>query len=584
MKSSLRFISRVLVFAFATTLIPAHLMAMEEVVRVENPLLNAIRRNVRNHANIEQDIINLIDAYQNDEQLKAALLPLAQIEGADLHFDVKDLSVIENLEPAALDAEMNRRLQPLNNALEEGGIFAPKQWIKKRAVKAVLLTHLQQGLKQAASDALAAQQPTQEELQAIEEAQAAAREREAQATQAAQQARAEEADLEAQIAQTQAEIDAEVARQAQAERARTAALTSQAQALVARQNEQKAIFEAQEAAYQEQERIKAEARQRADEEAQVADANEAAAQEAESQDLDQLIAAAAREQEAAQSVENNPVVQEDLIAPAPAVIILPDAPQARQEAEEVFDAPVAPQQEQAPAARDQVPAMNDNNQPREEQVQQPVPQEQARVADEPAPAPAAQENPAVARLAALRAQQAAAHARAQETERARQEAERGRAQAEQAAQAPRVVPPAVPVNPAAAAAQPNAQAGLFEGGLGGMLNNLWERIQANPKTSAAIGIGVAFVLYNLISSIMGDDEDEDDDSLEQDEDNIETPAPEKAPVRRPDKPAKTTTTLSPEEAEQSRLQGLKRKRAQMRREFFKNRGSRCKSHCKKRCR
>jgi len=559
--------SRILLVALATTLIPVKVLAME-APKSANPILDAMRRNVINHRNIEPDIVNLLNRYQTDEQLKAALLPLSKLPGADQHFNVNDLDALEKLEQTAVDAQINERLRPLNDALG-GSSWNPLQWAKKALVKNMLVNHLESGLKQSAPDTTAAQAAFEQAQRQAQEAQA----QEAEAVQAAQAAQAEEADLAAQIAaEEQAIAQLEAAERAQAEAARAAdaqraqAFIAEAQARLTRANQQRVDFEAQERAYEEQQRARAEAARLAELEIAEPNDNNADVAPADPENLENQneLEEHAEQARAAQDLAEREAVR--LVAEREREVVRLAAEREQEAARIVVEQQQAAQEaERAHAQQAEAARVT---------AEQQVAQQAAARAE---------------RMAALRAQQAAARERTQQAEADRVAAAQNAQRAQ--AQVPPILRPEVPVNPAAAQGAPDANGAM---GWIGTLMNLWNTIKGkateHPVAAAAIGIGAALVLGKLISWFMGgDDEDEDDAAPQpdgarapQDEPKNEQPAPQ---GNRPEKPVQSTSkTVSEDEAKEARNLAAKRKRAQLRRAFFKNRGRCCKSRCKRSCR
>lgn len=694
MKSSLRLISRVLVIALATTLVPVHVLAMEEVHQVRHDrILNAIKRNAYRYQNIDKEMLGLLNEYQTDEQIIAALMPMTQLPIIGSQLDVNKLEEKRALDDNALEGEINLLLQRIDGYL--GGFLTGTM------AKNFLKGYLRGGLNGSQPQP----QLTQEQLQAAQAAQEQAQRRmqEAgakveEAMRAEERARKQEADLEAQIAAEERAIAQEQARLAavEAERVRVAAVegaqavANRAQEALARANQQRVAFEEQERLYEERERAR-EARER--EEARL-QAEQEAAEQREAAEKEEARITAERDAESSK-VQEEPVAQENLDSvensvqqSEPEAQVRPalnndfassqreryeraqaEAARLRQEqeasqsvhpvvVEPVIDEDSTEEESdnesdsgEVPVAQpvQQIPleALFDGNNPAVQPALQPVVHEQVRTpreqntdsplassstkASEDRPinndpvaqpgvqnpvSPATEDRPEVppvvlvnnpvqapdaaaeqaararaARLAELRAQQAAAqaqraaaHERAQQAQRAQQEAEQANQRAQAAAQ---------PQPAAAAQGAPNAPAPApAEGGLLGMLKGLWDTIkdkaQAHPKTAAAIGIAAALGLYKLISWFMNDDAD-DEDADADDAAPVDNRAPHQDPAQdpqdeqeRPERPVNTTTTAP--ETQESRNLAAKRKRAQLRREFLKKRGRGCKSRCKRRCR
>lgn len=676
MKSSLRNVSRLLVIALVTTLVPAHLFSMEEV-QAANPLVRAIQHNLQNNANAYPHINENIRRIFNDQRLTDAEL-LDGIHHAREAFDdlgwgeklslalavtqqglnplaTQGLLNLDALQAIPTDAERNQAMHLCLHNIND--------YLQVDRIRELLEQHLNQAherVEQGRTAQAARAQVQQHAADAQAQAQAAAQ-RAQEAAQEEAQIRAQEQDLEAQIAALQQQIAQDEAqraaeqREAEARQAREVA--ARAQEVIARANQQRAAFE-------EQERIHAE-RQRAQEEAArnqqpqeilvsqpVEQAQESEPVENNNNNFaDRLRERYEREQreqqereqaEQAREAQDNvqPVVEPDNIAlepvsedepihvEVPDIDIMPNN-QDDDSSEEDANGPVVGPAINQPVFIDN--QLDNNVQNPVEPVQQPVVHEQARpaaqvpqvvenrpvlvpnapanqpawlhnllnrepepaaVENNPAPAPAQNAVPQVRpdlleRLAALRAQQAAAHERAQQAERAHQEAEQAREQAEQenqrAQQAAQAPAPAPAVQNA-----PNAPIAPQTGFLG-TLTNLWNTIkgkaQEHPIAAAAIGIAAAFGLYKLISWFTSDDDDEEEDvqpeapvRRTQDPDDKQDAQPVRTTERAP-----KTTTIAPESPEARKL-AAKRKRAQLRREFFKKRGRCCKSRCKRRCR
>jgi hypothetical protein len=713
MKSSLRLISRVLVIALAATLVPAHVLAMEEVRPVGNPLINAIRHNLQAnlYPNINENMRrifndqNLTDAELIDgiHQARDAFAKLSYWETGSLGVAVvaaglnplatKELLNLDNMRAITDNAQRNQAihlcLHTLNDYLQVGRISellenhlqqAHQAATQRRAVLAAQFARQQtqtqaQDARAQADEAVRADEQAREAL-----ARTRARRAELQAARAAREAEVarlqierEIAGREAEVARVRADVEARAtenralaqaeARLAAEQRAAEAkdlqAQANRVQEAIAKDNQQRAAFAEQERQWQERERAR---EARVQEEARLAEEQEAAEQQAR--------IAAEREAEATKAQEElvtqenlvnieNPVQQnqpEAQARPAPTNDFASrlreryereQAEAARVKQEQEVPQPVHPMiaepvmdedltEEDSDNESDNaqarvvpfidavleriVPLLGDNPVVEPAQ-QQPVAHEQVRTPREPNPVfvnnappanpirndnnqegqPARQpafevppvvlvnnpdrandEDEELVRLEEQERQEAA------QAERARQAAEHARQEAEQANQ--RAQEAAAQPQPAAAAQGAPAPVPAAEGGLVGMLKNLWDTIkgkaQENPKIAATIGIAAAFGLYKLISWFMSDDKDDEDAD---DAAPIANPVSDEAQPEdqkaqeRSERPVKTTTTAS-DETQESRNLAAKRKRAQLRREFLKKRGRCCKSRCKKRCR
>lgn len=489
MKSSIRFISHLMVFALAITLIPVHVLAMEPQSAVvshelRDRVLKVIKRFAPKHlgpgffARGCPGILSLINRYETDEQVIAALQPLAKKHEASFGKIIQaTLTKILNLDGDALSSEVSALLKNLYL----GTCAMPE-------LEADIEHYLTTGLNQQPK---VPSFPTQETFESIHSSD-----------------------------------------------------NEQAAQDIAKANQALADAQAQE-------RV-------------LAQELSAVLDDEESEDLDALIAAAAREQEEAIAAH----AQQNFQAPEPV-----------EYAVQVDHAQI----EQAEQARVEAGRIEADRIAQERRVQE------QRIAEIRARQVAAQEQvrqAEQARQAAEREAEQAAQEAQREQERLQREAQQARqaaqAQAEQAAQAQQNAQAAqANVNNAPqAAAAPFSLAGLT-GLLGNFWNNLKAKIQEHPKASAAIGLAAAFGLYKLISNFLSDDESEDEsddvqampDTDESDEEPVRQ-VPDQAEVR----------TVSPKDAEASRVQNLKRKRAQMRRQFLKNRGGCCKFRCAKRCR
>ena len=116
MKSSLRSISRVLVFAFATTLVPVHVLAMEAVPVVpsqsDDRVLNVIKRLAPQHlgpgyvGNGCPGILRLINQYESDAQVIEAFQPLIQKHSKVGPMVQDELAKIQNMHGEDLDNQV----------------------------------------------------------------------------------------------------------------------------------------------------------------------------------------------------------------------------------------------------------------------------------------------------------------------------------------------------------------------------------------------------------------------------------------------------------------------------------------------
>ncbi len=562
MKSSLRSISRILVFALAITLVPTQMWAVGE-----NPVLESLQRNAMRYSNIDKEILDLLNQYQTDDQIINALLPLSKIRGAGKFFDASRIDEIKAMRGEALDVEIYRLLQPLNEALGS--------MLLKFVAKPVLVRQLRNGLpgldeKEALAQAAAqVEQERQAEEQAILEAAAQAQ---VQAESQAREAERIAQERERQLVEQQKNMDF-----IRIQQERLAAIRAQTEAAKAAEAEQEAQMKARFAKMKEEtDALLAQQDSNNNDNNAPADTD---SQSDESEDEMQLQPNLGHEQSPrATSGQARQVTERAQRAEAERAALARQlaASQAQQDrlAQLLlnFQENIAGLQRQherdveraAQADRDMREVADRLNQLQQEAAQARHAAQQAR-------------EEAEHQQQALREQAQAAQRAAGEQARANEQARQERQQAQQNAQQPNQP-----------AAQPNANAnnnvpgtGLFDSGVFGMLNNVWNWVKGHPVESTTAGLGVAFVLYKLISKIFSaddEDEDQDVDQADQDDQAQEAPVNQNRPVNTPTE--QRVTTVSSDEAAAAHKQNLLRKRAQLRREFYKNRGGKC---CKARC-
>jgi hypothetical protein len=363
MKSSLRLISRVLVLALATTLVPAHVLAMEEVRPVENPLINAIRHNLQINlypninANMRQifNDQNLTDAelIEGIHQAHDAFAKLGYWEMTTLGVAVvaaglnplatKELLNLDGMRAIADDAQRNQAihlcLHTLNDYLRVGRIGelledhlqqAHQTATQRRAVLAA-----QAARQQTQAQAQDARAQAEEAARVAEQARDAlagtrARRAELQAAKAAREAEVARLQIEREIAGREAEAarvraevearatenralaeaEAQLAAEQRAEDARSVQDTlARRQALIARQNEEKVRVEAQQREWEAREKARVAARL----EAERLQAEQEAAEQREAVEQEEARIAAEREAEVSK-VQEEPVAQENLVS------------------------------------------------------------------------------------------------------------------------------------------------------------------------------------------------------------------------------------------------------------------------------
>lgn len=575
MKSSLRFVSRVLVVGLTISLIPARVWAMEEVpVQKNSPknhVLQSLQRVVPRFPNIRYypEILNVLNQYQSDDQIIDALRPLTKIEGASGYFDVARISDIRNMRGEELDNEIFNLLSPLNDQM---GIYG-----KGFGIKTFLVSHLQNGLPNA--EEIKEQKRKEAEAELLEANARRARQYEEALRQQEEERREEEARKKA---EAQAREDERIARKKELED-QAARLKAQLDALKAGKTlplQTNSVEQAQpvsssatpnhvmiEVPVEREEPEISDHVQPHDEPAQMQEQKEEQVpqqnyddDDSEEDSLEAAMAEWGREQAALREAEANHNQEHSPRELSPIVVRTPVAQSSVSE-EEILE-------QSRPAQEPVVPVVNEEEVARFEREL-----EQIRLRQEEENRRREQE-----REAERQAEQEAEHQR-QELERQRQEAERQARNVEQEAQQAR----AQADQPAAARVQnANGQPNLFAAGLFGVLNNLWSWIKENPVKSTAIGLGIAFGLYKLISNLFGIDDE--DDAQEADEDEATDADEDRAPGKKKRRPAagkakQSAKTVSSEDAEKFRLQALKRKRARLRRAFLKNRANCCNVRC-----